>query len=1027
MSRSERLKKHGKSNKLSGDKYDEEGVESAARTRPLSLEEILLRRKNKELLEKVKDSAKEAWNVSHGTSENTTDYFESGRGYKCDKTLSSIVEKHALEEPEKLSSRKKAESTSRKEYNLAGAKDRGGYDSETKLCADLSNMGWINKNSKTSREMHSRRKNDGRVIDNSEHEAENKRIRDSTSRDKYLEIDRERSQRKVKKMYRTVDDESPREYKTERNRNEDTYDCGKRKKWSSDHSENVVEKKHHLDIGSKDRHPEGRGKYGRKSKSKYETVDEDKVQDRSAARKHSLGKNPDPEDGEKKEREESVKSHYEEARAKRTWLGRQEHDERTMSLDFSPRAQRRTYDGEHKDLPAHSLKNSSRRSHSDADKGRGATNRSRSHHHRHGGSITGLGGYSPRKRKTEAAVRTPSPSKHSLEKKRAGWDLPPQGTEKSSAFKVSNVTISSAIHNVSAATSVDPVTVKPSVSHLNDSSTGKNTDIDSVQLTQATRPMRRLYLENLPASASEKAVMESLNNLLLSAGVNLIQGAQPCISCILHKDKGQALVEFITAEDASAALSFDGSTIFGSTVKIRRPKDFVEVATDDLERSVDADVTNTISDIVIDSPDKIFIGGISKLLSSEMLMEIAGAFGSLKAYRFGAEDTDEHCAFLEYVDHSVTLKACAGLNGLKLAGKVLTVVQAMPNASPLENDGQPQSYRIPNHAKPLLCKPSEVLKIKDVFATEALSSMSSVEIEEILEDVRLECARFGTVRSIDVVKHSSDQNQAAESEKREAINDMRSNGASQDCECDNKNHGSEMAAYLGADSTTNGVECDHGNKEIREDNSGGGADVDELTDQFSESKSCQVENFGSDASVEGVENKSIPNVMSQECYDHHNIYKGESELLDNMAADDISINVENKSVANSTIVDLSDPNASLGPELDGAKEVRSNEDLSDPNASLGPELDGAKEVRSNENISDPNACLGTDLGVADEVKNNKDEVADHIFEPGCVFVEFRRTEACCKAAYCLHGRFFDGRMVTVEYVALSLYKARFTK
>lgn len=46
----------------------------------------------------------------------------------------------------------------------------------------------------------------------------------------------------------------------------------------------------------------------------------------------------------------------------------------------------------------------------------------------------------------------------------------------------------------------------------------------------------------------------------------------------LHKDRGQALVEFLTAEDASSALSFDGSTLFGSILKIRRPKDYVEVA-----------------------------------------------------------------------------------------------------------------------------------------------------------------------------------------------------------------------------------------------------------------------------------------------------------------------------------------------------------------------------------------------------------------------------------------------------------------
>lgn len=35
------------------------------------------------------------------------------------------------------------------------------------------------------------------------------------------------------------------------------------------------------------------------------------------------------------------------------------------------------------------------------------------------------------------------------------------------------------------------------------------------------------------------------------------------------------------------------------------------------------------------------------------------------------------------MDHSVTIKACAGLNGMKLGGEVLTVVQAMPDASPL--------------------------------------------------------------------------------------------------------------------------------------------------------------------------------------------------------------------------------------------------------------------------------------------------------------------------------------------------------
>ncbi|KAI9091182.1 hypothetical protein K1719_028246 [Acacia pycnantha] len=92
----------------------------------------------------------------------------------------------------------------------------------------------------------------------------------------------------------------------------------------------------------------------------------------------------------------------------------------------------------------------------------------------------------------------------------------------------------------------------------------------------------------------------------------------------------------------------------------------------------------------------------------------------------------------QYADHSVTLKACAGLNCLKLAGKITTNIRQ-------ENGGKLPSYQIPNHPKSLLCKASEILKIKDVFTAEALSSLSDVEIEETLEDVRLEWARFEVI------------------------------------------------------------------------------------------------------------------------------------------------------------------------------------------------------------------------------------------------------------------------------------------
>lgn len=53
---------------------------------------------------------------------------------------------------------------------------------------------------------------------------------------------------------------------------------------------------------------------------------------------------------------------------------------------------------------------------------------------------------------------------------------------------------------------------------------------------------------------------------------------------------------------------------------------------------------------------------------------------TLATFSSGLECDDSWFIMFQYVDQSVTLKACAGLNGMKLGGQVLTVVQAIPNA-----------------------------------------------------------------------------------------------------------------------------------------------------------------------------------------------------------------------------------------------------------------------------------------------------------------------------------------------------------
>jgi splicing factor U2AF subunit len=44
----------------------------------------------------------------------------------------------------------------------------------------------------------------------------------------------------------------------------------------------------------------------------------------------------------------------------------------------------------------------------------------------------------------------------------------------------------------------------------------------------------------------------------------------------VNLEKNHAFAEFITPEDATAALAFDGVTLHGTALTIRRPKDFVK-------------------------------------------------------------------------------------------------------------------------------------------------------------------------------------------------------------------------------------------------------------------------------------------------------------------------------------------------------------------------------------------------------------------------------------------------------------------
>lgn len=244
--------------------------------------------------------------------------------------------------------------------------------------------------------------------------------------------------------------------------------------------------------------------------------------------------------------------------------------------------------------------------------------------------------------------------------------------------------------------------------------------------------------------------------------------------------------------------------------------------------------------------------------------------------------------------------------------------------------------------------------------------------------------RFGTVKSINVVKHICDKNLANKLEDCEVKIGVDSKETSLDSHCvtNAESSFSEEATYS-VSKGTSGVEF-HYDKELEEDkeNDGSNVNVDKNADKVSDNTPCQ-EHIVSDTTVKNAGNKSI-----QGSPDRQDTTIDEPDLHENMVANDDDVDIEDKIV-------------------DG------NMDLKNTSC---PIQEGFSERDTSSELVGPRKDI-----------NEEDDICNHVFEPGSVLVEYARTEACCLAAHCLHGRLFDGRKVTVEYIAPSLYRARFTK
>lgn len=240
------------------------------------------------------------------------------------------------------------------------------------------------------------------------------------------------------------------------------------------------------------------------------------------------------------------------------------------------------------------------------------------------------------------------------------------------------------------------------------------------------------------------------------------------------------------------------------------------------------------------------------------------------------------------------------------------------------------------------------------------------------------------VKSVKIVKHAN--NHVVTTGACEAVNNVESGGQQQNlCSKEKGAKTDTLDEHIDKDvKVTSGVKLTGELKEdeVPESNCLG---FDKPADDLVEDKSCQIGQLDKDTEIQGSDDLS----------------KEDSEELTNLPN-----SRKDASECNDKTSEVTRIQNSMPEEVDGENQ----DTFAGTVDNVGTETDSILESETKEQHNGKESDF--DLG--------------SIFEPGSVFVEFGRTEASWMAAHCLHGRVFEDRIVTVEYVASDHYRAHFS-
>lgn len=270
-----------------------------------------------------------------------------------------------------------------------------------------------------------------------------------------------------------------------------------------------------------------------------------------------------------------------------------------------------------------------------------------------------------------------------------------------------------------------------------------------------SRQSRRLYIGSITSDVNEQNLADFFNSKMIEMSMGTGGPGNPVLAVQCNYEKNYAFVEFRSAEDATAAMGFDGIIFINGPLKIRRPKDYGGV---EITATQGVHVPGAVSTNVPDSVNKIFVGGLPTYLDEAKVMELLKSFGELRAFNLVRENGNgpsKGFAFFEYADAGVTDVAIQTLNGMELGGRYLVVQRASVGAKPgtpgmIPNLPYDQFPEIPRPIMPAGSDASSVgarilLMLNMVTADDLIDDQ---EYDDLFEDVKEECSRYGAVEDL---------------------------------------------------------------------------------------------------------------------------------------------------------------------------------------------------------------------------------------------------------------------------------------